>query len=141
MKAFLPFCVLHIFLLRVKFQVRNGVDLIWGWPKFRTCEVTTVTNSYFFKQNCNFFLFLFMVILWHVEVPGLGVESELQLPAYATATALLDPSCICNLYHSLWQCWILNPLSEATDQTHILMDSSEVLNPLRHNGNSETIVF
>ena len=28
--------------------------------------------------------------LWHMEVPSLGVESELQLPAYATATATPD---------------------------------------------------
>ena len=32
--------------------------------------------------------------LWHVEVPGLGVESELHLPAYATATAMRDLSYI-----------------------------------------------
>ena len=38
---------------------------------------------------------------------------ELQLPAYATATAMRDPSCICNLHHSSGQCQILNPLSEA----------------------------
>ena len=31
----------------------------------------------------------------------LGVESELQLPAYATATATLDLSCICDLSSSL----------------------------------------
>ena len=36
----------------------------------------------------------------HMEVPRLGVKSELQLPAYATATATSDPSCICNLRHS-----------------------------------------
>ena len=30
-----------------------------------------------------------------MEVPGLGVESELQLPAYATATATPDPSHVC----------------------------------------------
>ena len=39
------------------------------------------------------------------------VKLEQQLPAYATATATLDPSCICNLHRSLWQRWILNPLS------------------------------
>ena len=27
----------------------------------------------------------------HMEVPKLGVESELQLPAYTTATATPDP--------------------------------------------------
>ena len=33
-----------------------------------------------------------------MEVPSLGVESELQLPAYATATAAQDPSCVYNLH-------------------------------------------
>ena len=32
-----------------------------------------------------------------MEVPGLGVELELQLPAYAIATAMLDPSRILDL--------------------------------------------
>ena len=34
----------------------------------------------------------------HLEVPRLGVESELQLSAYTTATATQDPSCIGNLH-------------------------------------------
>ena len=65
-----------------------------------------------------------------MEVPRLGVELELQLPAYATATATPDLSCICDLLHSLRQCRILNPLRKIRDQTHILMDSSWILNPL-----------
>ena len=56
----------------------------------------------------------------HMEVPKLGVESELQLPAYAAATATPDPSCNSDLYHGLWQCQILNPPSKARDQTYIL---------------------
>ena len=52
----------------------------------------------------------------HMEVPRLGVELELQLPAYTTtAIAVLDLSCVCGLYHSSWQHRILNPLSEARD--------------------------
>ena len=47
-----------------------------------------------------------------------------------------DPSPICDLCHSLWQRWILNPLSEARDGTCILMDTNQVLNPQSHNGNS-----
>ena len=41
--------------------------------------------------------------LWHMEFPRLGVESELYLLAYATATAtaLWDPSHVCDLHHSL----------------------------------------
>ena len=48
-----------------------------------------------------------------MEFPRLGVESELQLPAYATATAMPNPSCVCVLHHSSQQCWIFNPLSKA----------------------------
>ena len=47
-----------------------------------------------------------------------------------------DPSHIWDLCCNLWQCWILNPLSEARDWAHILMDTSQVLNPMSHNGNS-----
>ena len=48
-----------------------------------------------------------------MEVPGLEVESELQLLAYTTATTKLDPSHICNLQHNLQQHRILNPVIEA----------------------------
>ena len=69
-------------------------------------------------SDCFFclFLFLFSVFLepypWHMEVPRLGVKSELQLSAYTTS--MRDPSHICHL-HSSRQCRILNPLSEARD--------------------------
>ena len=37
---------------------------------------------------------------------------------------------------SLRQCQILNPRSEAREQTHIFMDNSWILNPLSHNKNA-----
>ena len=43
--------------------------------------------------------------------------------AYATAMANLGLSHICDLSCSLWQCEILNTLSEVRDQTHILTDT------------------
>ena len=48
---------------------------------------------------------------WHMEVPMLGVEWELQLPAYATATATAtpDPSRICDLCHSCGNAGSLTP--------------------------------
>ena len=74
-----------------------------------------------------FFFFCFLVPnLRHMEVPRLEVKSELQLPAYTTATEMSDPTpqpqkChVCQLHHSSQQCQILNPLSEARDQTHNL---------------------
>ena len=66
-----------------------------------------------------YFFFLWLH-LWHMEFSRLDLESEIQLHAYTTAIAILDPSCICGLHHNLWQCWILNPLSKARDLTHIL---------------------
>ena len=51
-----------------------------------------------------------------MEVLRLGVESELQLPAYTTATATPDPNHVYDLHHSSWQYQILNPLKKARDR-------------------------
>ena len=72
----------------------------------------------------------------HMEVPRLGVKSELQLPAYTTAIATPDLSCVCHLHHSLQQSRILNPLSGARDGTCIFVDTNWVLKLLSHNRNS-----
>ena len=68
---------------------------------------------------------------WHMEVPRLEIELELYLPAYTTAT--IEPSCVCDLHHNSWQCQILNPLSEARDQTYVLKDTSHDRNSLAEN--------
>ena len=44
--------------------------------------------------------FLLQLHPWHMEVPRLGVESEWQVPAYTTATATQDPSCVFDPHHS-----------------------------------------
>jgi len=62
------------------------------------------TLRFNFRQVCLFiYLFIFTVNIFflsfvflgphsqHMEVPRLGVQLELQLPAYATATATPDP--------------------------------------------------
>ena len=57
--------------------------------------------SVMFIELSFLFSFVFLVLyLQHMEVPRLGVESELQLLAYTTATATQDPTRICDLYHS-----------------------------------------
>ena len=58
--------------------------------------------------------------LWHKEVPRLGVKLELQLPAYTTTIAMLDPSIICDLHHSSQQHQILIPLRKARLNPHLL---------------------
>ena len=61
-----------------------------------------------------------------MEVPRLGVQSEIQLPTYTTATATQDPSHVCDLHHSSQQRQILNPLSEDKDRTHNLTVPSQI---------------
>ena len=60
----------------------------------------------------------------HMEVHRLGVELELQLPAYTTA--MWDASRICDLHHCSWQCLIFNPLSKGKDRNSVLMDTRQV---------------
>ena len=69
------------------------------------------------------FILLFRATPWHMEVPRLGIELELQLLGYAaaTATAAWDPSCVCDLQHSSRQRRLPNPLSEARGRTCLLM--------------------
>ena len=67
---------------------------------------------FFKKMKLSLFFFLGPWV-WHMEVPRLGVKSELQLLAHTTATATPEPSCVRDLHHSSQQCWIFNPLSEA----------------------------
>ena len=52
-----------------------------------------------------------------MEIPGLGVETEVQLLSYATTIAIAtrDPSLVCKLHQSSQQRWILNLLNMARD--------------------------
>jgi len=59
-----------------------------------------------------------------MEVGRLGVESELQPPAYTTATAPQDLSHVCD--HSSRQCRILNPRSEARDRNRNLVVPNQI---------------
>ena len=54
---------------------------------------------FFLKFSSQLFLFFIFIglHLQHMEVPRLGVESELQLLTYTAAKATPDPSLICNL--------------------------------------------
>ena len=66
---------------------------------------------------------------------------ELQLPAYATATETWDPSHLCNLHHSSWQCQLPDPLSKAGNGTHILMDTSRICIYCTEKGTPDSYIF
>ena len=88
---------------------------------FTLCKFSSLYSIFFLVLLISFFFLVFLgPHPWHMEVPRLGVESELQLPAYTTATEMPDLSCVCDLHHSSWQHRIFNPLSNARDRTCIL---------------------
>ena len=71
--------------------------------------------GFLFRFVCLFGFAFLGPNLWHMEVHRLGTKLELQLPASTTATAMPDPSCVCNLLRSSRQHQILNPLSESQE--------------------------
>ena len=79
-------------------------------------------NNWNISHNmARLFVCLFVYFLglhsWHMLVPRWGIQPELQLPAFATATAMQDLSHICDPHHSSWQRQTLNPLTEARNWT------------------------
>ena len=97
-------------------------------PTAHTNSEDRIQNSAFLPNlHLSFFFSFFGPHPRHIYGGSrLEVKSELQLPAYTIATARQDPSQVCNLHHSSWQCQILNPLSKAKDPTCILMGTSWV---------------
>ena len=88
---------------------------------FPSSELLTTDSGPLVFLFCFVCLFVFAflgLLLQHMEVPRLGVELELQLLTYDTATATPDPNHVCDLHHSPWSCRILNPLIEARDGPH-----------------------
>ena len=80
------------------------------------------------KSSCSFFFFFFFFFLSFVfcllraTPAAYGVSQARGLIAvYIRATAMTDPSCVCELHHSSWQRRTPNPMSEARDGTWNLM--------------------
>ena len=103
-------------------------------PHFRRSALWLIANFFpylYFERILKMFCFCFCFVLlllgphlWHMEVPRLRVQWELQLPA--TVTAMWNPSHVCDVHHSSRQCQILHPPSEARVRTHNLMVPSQI---------------
>ena len=105
--------------------------LLKSSPLLWTFGVLEIFSLCFPIHRLKFFACLFVCLfcflglqVQHMEVPRLGVEWELQLPAYTTVTATRDLSHICDLHYSSRQRLVLKPLSEARDWT--VMDTNWV---------------
>ena len=87
-----------------------------------------------------FFCFLGLH-LQHMDVSRLGVESELQMLAYATASATQDLSSVCDLHQSSRQCQILNPTDRGQESNLHPHGYQLDLFPLFHEANSLKVRF
>ena len=96
-----------------------------GKAELQLCTCKLVRRK---EGGFSFFFFFFVFLGPHPQHMDsrLGVQSELQPLAFTTATAMRDPSRICNLHSSSWQRRILNPMSKARDRTCHLMVPSRV---------------
>ena len=109
----------------------QGERSAWRYQLDKLEDILAILDSILqtvVSSSC-LFIYLFCFLgshLRHMEIPRLGVQSELQLLAYASAIATQDPSHVFNLHHSSQQCQILNPLSTARDRTGNLMVPSRI---------------
>ena len=95
---------------------------------------------FFFFIIILYYILFYFILLFRAALTAFGSSQARGRngatgAAYATVLATLNLSQICDLHNSLWQHQILNPLSKARDQIHMLMNISRVLNPLSHNVN------
>ena len=81
--------------MKINLESQNKVGLLKG----------TMNSKNFYYHYCYYYYYYFVFLgphPRHMEDLRLGVESELQLSAYTTTTAMQDLSCVCDLHHSSW---------------------------------------
>ena len=115
---------------------------------YQSSSYCLCTFIYLFDKALGHFFFLFRAKHAAYGSSQARIKSELQLPAYATATAMWDLSHICDLHHSS----MLDPQPTKQDQGSNLHPHGQyqvlffffyyqVLNPLSHNRNNKSLVF
>ena len=116
--------IVVLFMIQIHYKIEDIIASAWNSVKSELQDNLGENWALCYSYE-GVFVFVFLVFLGprscRMEVPRLGVE-----PVYTTATAMRDPSCVCNLHYNSRQCQILNPLNEARDQTCVLMDTSWV---------------
>ena len=121
---FLSILVWEVFIFLFFITLYLQCSLSFNWFIFNLTDSFLSNTQYTYEstEDSSFLLQCFCLCFcllgphpWNMEFLKLGVKSELQLPAYAAATASSYQSCICNLHHSSQQRWILDALREDRD--------------------------
>ena len=111
--------------------------------KWLKTAIECASNLFDIDSEKKFFFFVFSratpMAYGDSQVRGLirAVAAGLQRSHSNTGSELR----VFILHHCSWQRQILNPLSEARDQTHNLVVPSQIHSPLSHNGNSRWGLF
>ena len=84
----------------VWFFIMFSISFCWNYHFVQLFRLCFPDLSEHFNDLLMTFFFFLGPHLWHMEVPKIGIKSELQLPAYAAAIAMQDPSCVCDVHHS-----------------------------------------
>ena len=107
------------------------------------CQAVPLADCPSLREHCAllhlflFFLFLLQLYLWHVEVPRLGAELELQLQACTTARAMPDlRHIISKLQHIFGNPGSLTHWAKPGIKPASSLTLCQVLNLPSHNGNS-----
>jgi len=111
--------ILHIFSCNLLYRSKyHDICSILCLKDLSTSILFQSIHSPFFLSFFFFFLSFFCLFRAPPMAHG-GCKARDRIGAVAaglpTATAMPDPSHICDLHHSSWQCQILNPLSKARD--------------------------
>ena len=115
----------YCWILRVLKYVLDTTPVLDMWFAviiFQSVVCLSRSQSFAEQKFLPFFFFVFNSCtcgMWKF----LGWRLRAVAEVYATATATLDLSLFCDLCRRLWQHQILNPLSEARDQTCILTET------------------
>ena len=111
-------CLSSLYSLATQNMVCNWIHFWHHLEMGRNAESQVLSQINWIQSSILFYFIYFVFLglhLRYMEVPRLGVEL-----GYTSASAMPDPSCVCNLHHSSQQCWILNSLYEARNQTCLL---------------------
>ena len=94
---------------------RGNTGSLASWATRELPKAKQMISPMEWLHSFLFYFMLFYIILFlgpnqqHLEVPRLGVESELQMPACTTATATGDLNLVFEPHHSSRQCHWVRP--------------------------------
>ena len=116
----------HPILLYFFNTIKAGICKIWLSDQTHDFVNKNLINIFYWKTTTLIYFFFCLFRATPAANGGFQARGPIgvELPAYITATP--DPSSVCDLRHRSWHLQILNPLSEARDQTCLLMDASRV---------------